>query len=162
MFQSTKTYGHDLGLSCVFRQWRAESHCRKLHGYALSVKLTFNALSLDENGWVMDFGALKPVKSWLQDNFDHKLLVARDDPHLDEILKIHDKFGFADVVVLSRVGVEAFAYHIGMYVQQWLNDQPWNQTPDTYSTLYGRTRVHIASCEVAEHGANSAIWYYEG
>ena len=32
MFLSTKTYGHDLGLSAAFRQWRAESHCRLIHG----------------------------------------------------------------------------------------------------------------------------------
>ena len=40
-WQVTKTYGHDLGLSCCFRQWGASSHCRFLHGYALSFSFTF-------------------------------------------------------------------------------------------------------------------------
>ena len=36
VWRSTKTYGHEEGLSCCFRQWRAtHSHCRLLHGYAL-------------------------------------------------------------------------------------------------------------------------------
>ena len=42
VWRSTKTYGHEEGLSCCFRQWRAtHSHCRLLHGYALSFRLTF-------------------------------------------------------------------------------------------------------------------------
>ena len=52
MYNSTKTYGHDVGLSCSFRQWRAQSHCSKVHGYALSVKFTFAAEKLDERNWV--------------------------------------------------------------------------------------------------------------
>lgn len=32
LYQSTKTYGHDRGFSCAFRQWRADSHCRLIHG----------------------------------------------------------------------------------------------------------------------------------
>jgi 6-pyruvoyltetrahydropterin/6-carboxytetrahydropterin synthase len=41
--RATKTYGDDLGLSVAFRQWRADSHCRYLHGYAIGVRLTFEA-----------------------------------------------------------------------------------------------------------------------
>jgi 6-pyruvoyltetrahydropterin/6-carboxytetrahydropterin synthase len=38
-----KTYGHELGLSACFRQHRAKSHCRFLHGYPLSFTFTFAA-----------------------------------------------------------------------------------------------------------------------
>ena len=34
-FLSSKKYGHDRGLSTAFRQWRADSHCRFMHGYSL-------------------------------------------------------------------------------------------------------------------------------
>lgn len=34
---STKTYGHNIGLSAVFRQPHADSHCRFLHGYSLQL-----------------------------------------------------------------------------------------------------------------------------
>jgi 6-pyruvoyltetrahydropterin/6-carboxytetrahydropterin synthase len=50
-----KTYGHELGLSTCFRQHRAKSHCRFLHGYPLSFTFTFAATQRDENGWVIDF-----------------------------------------------------------------------------------------------------------
>ena len=43
-YVSTKTYGHEVGLSCAFRQHKADSHCAKLHGYALSVKVEFEAM----------------------------------------------------------------------------------------------------------------------
>ena len=59
-YQSTKTFGHDLGISCAFRQWRAtHSHCSKIHGYALSVTMVFEANTLDDRNWVMDFGGFK-------------------------------------------------------------------------------------------------------
>ena len=32
--------------------------------------------------WVMDFGGLKPIKAWLEDLFDHTLLINEDDPAL--------------------------------------------------------------------------------
>ena len=39
---STKTYGHERGLSCAFRQPLAlHSHCSLLHGYALSFSFKF-------------------------------------------------------------------------------------------------------------------------
>src|SRR3712207_1057849 len=77
LFRSTKTYDHNEGLSCCFRQWRAtDSHCSLLHGYALSFRFVFACSELDERNWCYDFGALKPVRAWLKSMFDHTMLVA--------------------------------------------------------------------------------------
>ena len=141
---STKTYGHDIGLSTAFRQHRAASHCNKLHGYALSVRLVFEANALDANNWVMDFGALKPIKLWLEAMFNHKTLVARDDP---EMKLFHELFqyGVIDLVVVEATGCEAFAKIIYDWVQHYtLTNYGW--------------RVTLESVTVAEHGANSAIY----
>lgn len=118
-FRVTKTYGHELGLSACFRQHRAISHCRFLHGYAMGFKFVFEADTLDGNNWVIDFGSLKPLKQWLVDTFDHKLLVAKDDPamhHLNLLGSNVDWDGkgdrpgkLADVLVVNHVGCEAFA-----------------------------------------------------
>ena len=68
---STKTYGHNIGLSAVFRQPHADhSHCRFLHGYSLGFKFKFACNELDNKNWVVDFGGLKPLKKWLEDSFD--------------------------------------------------------------------------------------------
>ncbi|KMY84960.1 Queuosine biosynthesis QueD, PTPS-I [Candidatus Paraburkholderia calva] len=74
--------GPEIGLSCAFRQWRAALHCRFLHGYSLSFIFVFETQILDEQGWVVDFGGLKDLKSGLQEMFDHTTAVAANDPHL--------------------------------------------------------------------------------
>jgi 6-pyruvoyltetrahydropterin/6-carboxytetrahydropterin synthase len=143
--KSTKTYGHEIGLSCCFRQWRAKSHCQFFHGYALSVKLEFSTGILDENFWVVDFGSLKPIKAWLEKMFDHKLLVASDDPMLRDILELESK-NLAQVVVVENIGCEAFSTMIYRNVNEWLN-----------KTGYA-PRVSLVSVEVREHGANSGVF----
>lgn len=143
--KSTKTFGHDLGLSAAFRQWRAHSHCRFVHGYALAIRVEFGAVALDECGWVVDFGSLKSFKGRLEDTFDHKLLVAEDDPHLS-YFQAGEAMGLMEVVIVPATGCEAFAKMIFEYAEIWLKDNGYAD------------RCHIVSVEVKEHGANSAIY----
>ena len=108
-YYSTKTYGHEEGLSCMFRQPLAtHSHCSLLHGYALSFSFKFGCNHLDDKNWVVDFGDLKDLKAWLKDSFDHKHAVAKDDPELQEFLLIEQK-GLSEVRVMNGVGCEKFA-----------------------------------------------------
>ena len=86
---STKHYGHNIGLSAVFRQPNADhSHCHLLHGYSLAFTFTFGCDKLDNKNWAVDFGGLKPLKKWLEDNFDHKLCLDNADPMVDEFKRI--------------------------------------------------------------------------
>src|SRR4051812_42211532 len=103
MFHTTKTWGHDLGLSCCFRQWRAQSHCRHMHGYALSIRIDFESEHLDERGWVLDFGSLQPIKAQLAATFDHKTVIAADDPER-AWFEHAQQLGLVDLVVLPGVG----------------------------------------------------------
>lgn len=144
-YQSTKTYGHDIGLSCAFRQWRAQSHCHLIHGYALSFRLVFESDELDANNWVVDFGSLKPLKAKLQENFDHTMLVANDDPKKDILLSLQEH-GLANIVLVDSTGCEATAKLVFDMTSQWLVEEGYSQ------------RVKLVSVEVAEHGANSAIF----
>lgn len=147
-YRSTKTYGHEIGLSCAFRQWRAESHCRLLHGYALAVKFTFEADELDCRNWVVDFGSLKSLKGMLEDTFDHKLIVTEDDPLLEKFVDLQYS-GACDLVILPAAGCEKFAEYIFGATETWL--QANGYTP----------RCRLVSVEVKEHGANSAIYTKE-
>lgn len=142
---STKTYGHEVGLSCAFRQWRADSHCRFLHGYALSVRVEFEAEVLDVRNWVVDFGGLKSFKGMLENTFDHKLLVAEDDPLKDDLALLAG-LGLADVVIIPATGCERFAEYIFGAAETWLQDNGYGE------------RVTVRQVEVKEHGANSAIY----
>ncbi len=143
MFQSTKTYGHEQGLSCAFRQWRADSHCNLVHGYALSFKLTFTCETLDANNWVMDFGGLKEVKAWLKHMFDHTLAVAYDDPHLTYFEELDD-MKLCDIRIVPATGCEAFSKQVYDWVANWLTQN--------------NPRVTLVSVECREHAGNSALW----
>ena len=66
-YQVIKTYGNETGLSCAFRQWRADSHCNLIHGYALGFEITFEADKLDDRNWVIDFGDLGVLKKMLKE-----------------------------------------------------------------------------------------------
>jgi 6-pyruvoyltetrahydropterin/6-carboxytetrahydropterin synthase len=144
-YRSTKTFGHEIGLSACFRQWKAESHCRFLHGYALAVRFEFEADELDAKNWVVDFGSLKPLKEMLQTMFDHKLVVAWDDPHLDTLRSIAE-LGVADIVIVPATGCERFAEMIYECTELWLRANGYSP------------RCRLVSVEVREHGANSAIY----
>lgn len=144
-YQVTKTYGPEQGLSAAFRQWRADSHCRFIHGYALGFKFTFECEDLDTRNWCVDFGGLKGLKGILQENFDHKLLVAEDDPMYDQLCILGD-MGLAQVIALPSVGCEKFAEYVYQVTKQWLFDAGFSP------------RCKLVQVEVFEHAGNSAIY----
>jgi 6-pyruvoyltetrahydropterin/6-carboxytetrahydropterin synthase len=144
-YVTTKTFTHETGLSCCFRQWRADSHCAQLHGYALAVELEFAATQLDERNWVIDFGGLKPVKAWLQEQFDHTLVIAQDDPQA-ALFNEMQAAGVCVLRVLPSVGCEAFAKYIYGNVRAWLSER--NLSP----------RVALRKVTVREHGGNACSY----
>lgn len=145
MHFSSKTYGHEIGLSACFRQWRAHSHCNLLHGYALSFSFVFVAETLDERNWVVDFGGLKGLKAILENTFDHKTIIAKDDPQLEWFIEAGQR-GILDPVILDSVGCEKFAEYVYEVAEQWLKDAGFSP------------RCKLVSVEVKEHGANGAMF----
>lgn len=112
-YTSTKEYVD--AFPCAYRQWKADTHCNKIHGYSFSIKLYFGTDDLDVRNWVTDYGGLKELKSQLQEQFDHTLLVASDDPEL-ETFKELEKKGLAKLTILPRLGCEGLADMIYRYV----------------------------------------------
>lgn len=108
MYRCSKFYDHTEGLSASFRQPFADTHCRHVHGYALAFRFNFAAHTLDKNGWVFDFGKMKPVKEFLKTEFDHRTLIAANDPHMIAFKAFHD-IDVINLNVVERVGCEAFA-----------------------------------------------------
>ena len=149
-FQSTKVFD---GFSTVFRQWKAETtHCRFVHGYGVSFKLTFEG-ELDDRNWVWDFGGMKRAKTlidgmqpkaWMDYMFDHTFIVAEDDPFKESFLQM-DKAGVAQVRVIPATGAEKFAE----YIYNKLN---------TFVDKETQGRVKITSVEFMEHGKNTALY----
>jgi len=110
---STKTYKH-LG-PVAYRQWRAESHCNLIHGYALTFHFEFEADTLDVRNWVMDYGGLRPLKEKLEEWFDHTLLVSDDDPQREELIAL-GKSGLAKITEVEKTGCEGLATWLYEYI----------------------------------------------
>lgn len=144
-YQSTKII--ELG-SCAFRQWRAEGHCKFIHGYRLIAKFWFECDFLDEKNWVVDFGGLKELKSVLEKQFDHTLCIAGDDPSLDHLKNLHI-LGVADLRIMEKgVGIERTA--------EWCFD-----VADAHVRGITKNRCWVDRVEVWEHDKNSAIFTME-
>jgi len=150
-YRSTKVFD---GFSTVFRQWKAEgTHCRFLHGYGISFKVTFEG-ELDNRNWVWDFGGMKRAKTlidgmqpkaWMDYMFDHTLVAAKDDPMLNYFRNL-DEHGVIQLRIVKATGAEKFAEFIFNKLNNFVKDE----TND---------RVRITQVEFMEHGKNAAIYH---
>lgn len=124
-FRSKKLFD---GYSACFRQWKAEdTHCKFLHGYAISFEVEFEG-ELDERNWVFDFGGMKRAKNKIQsfapkDYFDwlldHTVIISNDDPYKEDFILLNSK-GIIQLRVLEFVGCERFAEHLFIEINKFL------------------------------------------
>jgi 6-pyruvoyltetrahydropterin/6-carboxytetrahydropterin synthase len=112
-YRSTKTYRQIA--PCAYRQWRADSHCNQIHGYAFSFHFEFETDDLDARNWAFDYGGLRPLKDKLEEWFDHTLLVAQDDPHRAELLRLGE-LGLAKITEVEKTGCEGLADFLYEYI----------------------------------------------
>jgi len=141
-YQSTKIL--ELG-SCAFRQWKADSHCKFVHGYRLQAKFWFGASELDHRNWVVDFGGLKGLKQLLEQQFDHTLCVAGDDPLLNDFKALAAKGGCDLRIMPGGVGIEKTAEWCFKHADEFIRNTTQN-------------RCWVERVEVWEHEKNSAIF----
>ena len=149
-FQSTKLFD---GYSTCFRQWKADgTHCRFLHGYAISFRVWFEG-ELDERNWVWDFGGMKRAKNTINGKspkaffeylLDHTTIVADDDPYLPHFEKMHE-VGIIQLRILPAVGCERFAEFLYTTINDFLK-------------IETDGRVRATRVEVYEHERNSASY----
>jgi 6-pyruvoyltetrahydropterin/6-carboxytetrahydropterin synthase len=138
-FESSKTFRN---LPCAHRRHQHDGHCAFIHGYSRSFTFWFRTNHRDANGFVMDFGELKEVKGWLEDHFDHTMLLDADDPLLPEFKALEEK-GACKLVVYDDVGMEGTALFVKTYLDLWVKERT-------------RGRVWVHSVEVRENDKNSA------
>lgn len=145
-FVSTKVW-NQIG-PVAYRQFRADSHCKYIHGYAMSFRAEFESDELDVRNWVCDYGSLKSFKDKLEEWFDHKLLVAEDDPEIETFKMLAAK-GLAKLTFVERTGCEGLAKFLYDYLEEiWLPENGY------------KPRVKVRRVEVRETDNNMA--YYEG
>lgn len=147
--------------------------------------MIFESETLDDRNWVFDFGGLKAFKEWSEWQFDHTLVVAQDDPHLEFFKRManvgdlpgsgtgelpngkpHERGAICDLRIVPAVGCEKFselAFHtMNEILEAYQQGRGWTH-PDgrVFEARYPVGQgVRLRSAEVFEHAGNSAV--YEG
>lgn len=121
-------------------------HCAQVHGYDREVEFTF-AGQVDEHGWIVPFGKLKPVKEFLEYYFDHVTVLPADDPRIDSLTD--DITGYNGLlgnlrVLPSGVSMEMSSLFIWEHVNHYV-----------YKTTNGR--CYVERVRVYEHERNDAM-----
>ena len=148
MGQYTSTKIIELG-SCAFRQWKAEgTHCKFIHGYRLMAKFWFECSELDHRNWAVNFGGLKELKTILQNQFDHTLCIAADDPLRGLFEDLNAAGGCQLRIFKDGVGIEKTAEWCFNAAHQFLINN--KETAG---------RCWVSQVEVWEHDQNSALFH---
>jgi 6-pyruvoyltetrahydropterin/6-carboxytetrahydropterin synthase len=79
------------------------------------MKFYFGTDQLDTRNWAADYGGLKELKSVLESQFDHTLLVSEDDPEL-EFYREMQRRNIAKLTILPNLGCEVLADQLYRYV----------------------------------------------
>mgnify|MGYP000064034642 FL=1 len=125
--------------------------CASIHGYDREVELTF-AGDIDEHGWIVPFGELKPIKQFLEYYFDHVTVLPADDPRLGQITEELTVPGglLGTVRVLpSGVSMEMSSLFIWEHVNAYI-----------YEVTHGR--CYVERVEVFEHDRNAGQVVVDG
>jgi 6-pyruvoyltetrahydropterin/6-carboxytetrahydropterin synthase len=140
-FRSTKSIRN---LPCAHRRWKHDGDCALVHGYSREFHFIFSCKERTENGFVMDFGDLKPLKAFLEEHFDHRLLLDADDPLLPQFRALEAE-GACKLVVFEDVGMEGSAHFVYDWAAPWVKEQTGG-------------RVELEQVECRENDKNSAIY----
>ena len=101
--------------------------CKRLHGHTYKTTIELRSESLDEHGFVMDFGELDSIKTYLDTVFDHRHLnsvMPLLEPTAENIAKfLFDMFR----KLLGERGNLLYAVTI-------------NETPKTSATYYEKSK----------------------
>jgi len=145
--KSTKRFKY---LPCGHAQWfdqepdGSPGECASVHGYDREVEFTF-AGEIDEHGWIVPFGELKPIKQFLEYYFDHVTVLPADDPRIGDIPDVLVQEGglLGTVRILpSGVSMEMSSLFIWEHVNAYI-----------YEVTQGH--CYVERVEVFEHDRNA-------
>lgn len=120
--------------------------CASIHGYDRSVEFTF-AGEVDDMGWMVPFGELKDVKTFLEYYFDHVTVLPANDPRLHlvtEELTVPGGLLGTVRILPSGVSMEMSSVFIWEHVNHYI-----------YKITNGR--CYVERVRVYEHDRNDAM-----
>jgi len=110
----------------------SNGECERVHGHNYRAWVELEG-ALEENDYVLDFLAVKPILKAICDRLDHRVLLPKDNPHLkiEEVersvdARFHDRsyrFPAADVLLLPlrNTSAELLAQYICREFKQEVN-----------------------------------------
>lgn len=120
--------------------------CASIHGYDRSVELTF-AGDVDDMGWIVPFGELKDVKTFIEYYFDHVTVLPANDPRLDLITEeLTQPGGLLGTVRVLPSGVSMEMSSV--FIWEWVNHYIYKITDG---------RCYVERVRVYEHDRNDAF-----
>ena len=108
MLTCSKTYC-DIPLG--HRQPLHGGRCSFIHGHNWSLKLTFAADKPDPNGFIVDFGKLRYLREWIDENLDHACAFSATDPHRGKIEELA-RLGLLKPLFIQNASCEGLARHL--------------------------------------------------
>ena len=89
MYQVTKQFG----LSYGHRLIKHKGKCERYHGHNGLVEVVCEGPDLNENRMLIDFDIVtKTLKSWIDEELDHRMILNEKDPMIELLNKKGEKF----------------------------------------------------------------------
>lgn len=127
--------------------------CRYPHGHSRTVEVVLSAESLDDNGMVCDFKAIKQAVGEFIDTFDHAICMNAKDPLLPALKAAPG----SRVIVYDETDptTEVMAKHIFQHVKKAIANEVAYKTADGRSVYRIRKAVKLEKIRVTE---TSSSW----
>lgn len=130
-------YGH--------RLLNYEGECRHLHGHNGRLEVDIESDETDHRGMVVDFADIRDtVKTWIDDNLDHRMILHRDDP----LVAVLSELGEAHYVIDRNPTAENIAAHIHHMTSSddlTITEIRLWETPNSYATYRANSNGHQPS-----------------
>lgn len=141
MLTCKKTY---FDVPFAHRQHLHDGHCSFVHGHNWDISITFACDKTDENGFVVDFGKLKFLKKWIEENLDHACVFSKSDPLYEKIVEAAPEAW--KIYLADECSCEGLAKHLF----------------DVFNPLVSEataSRVRVVCVEVSEDKKNTAKYF---
>jgi 6-pyruvoyltetrahydropterin/6-carboxytetrahydropterin synthase len=123
------------------RQHLHDGNCALIHGHNWTITLTFTSRALNPSGFVVDFGKLKFIKTWIDTHLDHACLFNESDP--EKAVLLQQMGHLFKPYVLPNCSSEGIAQHL----YHLFNPMILKETQD---------RAWLTAVEIEEDHKNSA------
>lgn len=135
-----------IGFDFAHRLMNHKGKCRNIHGHSGVAEITFRGEDRDQDSGFLgnaDLADLKEmIKGWIDENWDHGLLLNADDPLHTLLAELHYKESKCELkiyIALSEPSSEYMAEHLHHKV----HERCLAMFPETYAKTFWIERVKI-------------------